>query len=162
LERLEKEQFTAPRLVRLTHALDVKGLTASAEIRRLERSVEYLDSARNQFFRVLAAPLVWIPQFTIAIEAWRQECGPPIGEWLAAVGELEALCSLATFAYERPDAVFPELIEAEGPLFDGEDVRHPLIPRDQAVGNSVTLSADRDGGCALWIVSGSNMSGKST
>ena len=113
LERLEKEPFTAPHLQQLTHALDVHGLTASAEIRRLERAVEYLDSARNQFFRVFAAPLVWIPQFTMAIEAWRQECGPHIGEWIAAVGEFEALCSLATFAYERPDAVFPELAAAE-------------------------------------------------
>ncbi len=159
LERLEKEQFTAPRLVSLTHALDVHGLTASAEIRRLERSVEYLDSARNQFFRVLAAPLVWIPQFTMAIEAWRQECGPHIGEWITAVGEFESLCSLATFAYERPDAVFPELAAADdGPLFDGIDVRHPLIARDHAVGNDVKLGDE----CRLWIVSGSNMSGKST
>jgi DNA mismatch repair ATPase MutS len=69
------------------------------------------------------------------------------------------LCSLATFAYERPDAVFPELAAgADGPLFDGADVRHPLIPRDQAVGNDVRLGSE----CALWIVSGSNMSGKST
>lgn len=159
LERLEKEQFTAQRLVNLTRALDVHGLTASAEIRRLERSVEYLDSARNQFFRVFAAPLVWIPQFTMAIEAWRQECGPHIGEWIAAVGEFEALCSLATFAYERPDAVFPEFaLDGEGPLFDGADVRHPLIPRDHAVGNDVRLGGE----CALWILSGSNMSGKST
>ncbi len=159
LERLEKEQFASPRLVNLTRALDVHGLTASAEIRRLERSVEYLDSARNQFFRVFAAPLVWIPQFTMAIEAWRQECGPHIGEWIAAVGEFEALCSLATFAYERPDAVFPEFaLDGEGPLFDGADVRHPLIPRDHAVGNDVRLGGE----CALWIVSGSNMSGKST
>ncbi len=157
LHRLEKEPFQSPRLQHLTHALDLHGLTASAEIRRLERSVEYLDSARNQFFRLLAAPLVWIPQFTMAIEKWRQECGPHIGEWIAAVGEFEALCSLATFAYERPDAVFPELV-AEGPLFDGAGVRHPLIPRDHAVGNDVELGGE----CRLWIVSGSNMSGKST
>lgn len=157
LERLEKEPFQSARLEQLTHALDMHGLTASAEIRRLERAVEYLDSARNQFFRIIAAPLVWIPQFTMAIEAWRQECGPHIGEWVASVGEFEALCSLATFAYERPDAVFPELA-VDGPLFDGDDVRHPLIPRDHAVGNHVKLG----GACALWIVSGSNMSGKST
>lgn len=158
LERLKKEPFQSPRLEQLTHALDVHGLTASAEIRRLERSVEYLDSARNQFFRLLAAPLVWIPQFTMAIEKWRQERGPHIGEWVAAVGEFEALCSLATFAYERPDAVFPELVSEPAPLFDGAGVRHPLIPRDHAVGNDVMLG----GACSLWIVSGSNMSGKST
>ncbi|MDP8990086.1 MAG: DNA mismatch repair protein MutS [Acidobacteriota bacterium] len=158
LERLEKEPFQSPRLQQLTQALDLHGLTASAEIRRLERFVEYLDSARNQFFRLLAAPLVWIPQFTMAIEKWRQDCGPHIAEWVAAVGEFEALCSLATFAYERPDAVFPELVSEPAPLFDGAAVRHPLLPHNHAVGNDVKL----DSACSLWIVSGSNMSGKST
>jgi hypothetical protein len=166
LARLEKESFTAPHLQRLTHALDTHGLTASAEIRRLERLVDYLDSARNQFFRVIAAPLVWISQFAMAIEAWRQECGRHIGEWIAMVGEFEALCSLACFAYERPGAVFPELVEPDGdgkPLFDGESVRHPLIDPARAVGNDVKLGDVKLGdACSLWIVSGSNMSGKST
>ncbi len=161
LARLEKESFSSPHLRRLTHALDQHGLTASAEIRRLERLVDYLDSARNQFFRLLAAPLVWISQFAMAIEAWRQQCGSHIGEWIATVGEFEALCCLACFAYERPDAVFPELAEADNgkPLFEGENVRHPLIDPAHAVGNDVKISG---AACSLWIVSGSNMSGKST
>lgn len=161
LARLEKESFTSPHLLRLTHALDQHGLTASAEIRRLERLVDYLDSARNQFFRLIAAPLVWISQFAMAIEAWREDCGTHIGEWIAIVGEFEALCCLACFAYERPDAVFPELVENGNsvPFFDGEKVRHPLIDPSHAVGNDVKLSG---AACALWIVSGSNMSGKST
>jgi len=161
LARIEVESFTAPHLQRLTHALDTHGLTASAEIRRLERLVDYLDSARNQFFRVIAAPLLWVSQFAMAIEAWRQENGRHIGEWIAIVGEFEALCSLACFAYERPGAVFPELVEPAGggqPFFDGEGVRHPLIDPARAVGNDVNLGS----ACSLWIVSGSNMSGKST
>ena len=166
LARLEKESFTAPHLQRLTHALDTHGLTASAEIRRLERLVDYLDSARNQFFRAIAAPLVWISQFAMAIEAWRGQCGRHIGEWIAIVGEFEALCSLACFAYERPGAVFPELVEPDGggkPFFDGEAVRHPLIDPARAVGNDVKLGgANLSDACSLWIVSGSNMSGKST
>ena len=157
LERLEKESFTAQHLRNLTHALDTRGLTASAEIRRLERLVDRLDSARNQFFRAIAAPLLWVSQFAMAIEAWRRQCGPHIGEWIAAVGEFEALCSLACFAYERPGATFPELMEG-GPLFDGTSVCHPLIDPAHAVGNDVRLGE----GSALWIVSGSNMLGKST
>ena len=54
--------------------------------------------------------------------------------------------------------MFPELVAEAGPFFDGSDVRHPLIPRDHAVGNDVRLGGE----CKLWIVSGSNMSGKST
>jgi MutS-like protein len=158
LERLERELLRAPHLTRLARTLDTKGRTASVEIRRLERLVDQLDSARNQFFRVIAAPLVWIPQFAMAIEAWRRECGPSIAQWIAAVGEFEALCSLASFAHERPDTTFPELLEGGGLLFEAEALSHPLIDPQTAVPNDVHLGGD----CALWIVSGSNMSGKST
>jgi len=158
LERLERESFQTPHLQALTHQLDAHGLTPSGEIRRLTRRVEYLDWSRNQFFRGIAAPLLWIPQCTIAIEAWREDCGPHIGEWVAMVGEFEALCSLASFAYERPAAIFPELAE-DGPFFEAEGMLHPLIDPCEAIANDVHLDGK---GCALWIVSGSNMSGKST
>src|SRR5207344_3052573 len=78
--------------------------------------------------------------------------------WIAAVGEFEALCSLASFAHERPGATFPELIEGGGLLFQAEALSHPLIDPQTAVPNDVHLGGD----CTLWIVSGSNMSGKST
>jgi DNA mismatch repair ATPase MutS len=75
------------------------------------------------------------------------------------VGELEALCSLAAFAYERPSSVFPELLETLNPYFEASGLVHPLISPEDAIANDVTLSAL---GVRLWIVSGSNMSGKST
>jgi DNA mismatch repair ATPase MutS len=72
---------------------------------------------------------------------------------------LEALCSVAAFAYERPGSAFPELLEISDPHFEAEGLVHPLIPPEEAVANDVTL--DNLGG-RLWIISGSNMSGKST
>ncbi|MEQ1948624.1 MAG: DNA mismatch repair protein MutS [Bryobacteraceae bacterium] len=158
LARLEKEQFQSGHLRKLTHTLDAARLTASAEIHKLEKLVDRLDWARNAFFRLFAAMLVWIPQFAMAIERWRVKFGPHIGEWIAAAGEFEAICSLATFAYEHEDAAFPELVEGAAPLFQAEALRHPLIDASSAVANDVSLSRD----CAVWIVSGSNMSGKST
>ncbi len=158
LERLERETFTSPRLAALAGALEPRGVPASRQIRRLERLVVYLDSARNQFFRLAAAPLVWIPQFALAIEAWRRQCGPRIGIWIAAVAEFEALCSLACFAYERTAVTYPELLEGAEPRFEAEGMHHPLIAPHESVPNGVKLGAD----VRLWIVSGSNMSGKST
>jgi len=158
LEKLESEPFTSPRLATLKRALETEGRTASAQIRRLERRVEHLYSARNQFFRLFAAVLVWIPQFAIAVEAWRHACGPHIGQWMSAVGEFEALCSLACFAYERPDATFPELAEDMEPWFEADAMHHPLIASQESVPNDVQLGGPN----RLWIVSGSNMSGKST
>jgi hypothetical protein len=158
LKRLERETFTSPALARLRQTLEADGKPASRHIERLTRLVHHFDSARNQFFRVIAAPLIWMPQFAMAIESWRTRCGPHIGEWMAAVGEFEALCSLACFAYERPAAVFPELSDGAEPVLEATGLSHPLIPPAEAVANDVALG----GGMRLWIVSGSNMSGKST
>lgn len=157
LEQLERESFESARLRELKRALETEGKTASQQIRRLGRLIELLDSARNQFFGPVAAPVLWIPQFAMAIERWRQHCGSRIGKWTGAIGEFEALCSLASFAFERPEAVFPELIE-EGPLFDATGINHPLIAQESSVPNDVAIG----GATRLWIVSGSNMSGKST
>jgi len=157
LERLENERFTSARMMRLAGELKVEGTTASRRIKRLTRLIELLDSSENMFFRPVAAMLLWNAQFAMAVEAWRVSCGPHIGHWIAAVGEFEALCSLSAYAFERPDATFPQL-ESEGPLFDADALRHPLIPAAAAVANDVCLGKSE----RLWIVSGSNMSGKST
>lgn len=157
LERLEREPFASPRLKRLVQELQVEGATASQRIKRLTRLTELLDSSENMFFRPVAAMLLWNAQFAMALEAWRAAFGPSIGSWIAAVGEFEALCSLSTYGFERPDATLPELA-LEGPLFDADGLRHPLIPAAVAVANNVRLGS----GVRLWIVSGSNMSGKST
>lgn len=157
LERLEHEQFQSARLRRLVEELQVEGHAASARIKGLTRLIEMLDSSENMFFRPVAAMLLWNAQFAMAIEAWRVVCGGHIGKWIEAVGEFEAQCSLSAYAYERPDATFPRL-EKEGPLFDADTLRHPLIPAAVAVANDVRLGEKE----RLWIVSGSNMSGKST
>lgn len=158
LSRLEREPFSSARLIELKRDLQTDHRVASREIARLGKMVDQLETARgNAFFRPIAAPLLWIAQYSMAIEAWRQRMGPHIGQWTEAVGEFEALCSLAAFAYERPQASFPELI-AEGPQFDAIALAHPLISPEDAVPNDVSIG----GAIRLLIVSGSNMSGKST
>ncbi len=156
IARLEQE--SSPALDHLKDALKTEGHPASQELARLERLVRQLDAVRNPFFGLIAAPFVWTPQFAMAIERWRVRCGPHIGQWVEAIGEFEALCSLATFAYEREDAIFPELAEERVPLFESTGLLHPLIATSEAVANDVHLSPEN----RLWIISGSNMSGKST
>jgi len=158
LERLEREAFSSPTLAALRGRLLVEGTPATWQIRRLVRMVERLEWARNLFFRIPAAALVWMPQFAMAIERWRIRYGPHVAEWVAAVGEFEAMSSLACFAYERTDAVFPELADSSERFYDAEHLTHPLIPLGEAVPNDVKVGGDT----RLWIVSGSNMSGKST
>lgn len=156
LARLETETFTAPRLVALRDALATAGHPPAAEIVRLRRLVDLLDARRNQFFAPIAFLLCWSLQCAAAIEAWRQRCGPALAIWLDAVGEIEALMSLAAFAFEHPELPFPILLD-DGRALEGDGLVHPLLVRD-AVPNDVLLGdAPR-----VLVVSGSNMSGKST
>ncbi len=158
LERLEREPFRSPVLAGLRSRLLVKGTAATREIERLVRLSGRLDWARNLFFQPFAFLLAWKPQFAIAIENWRIRYGPHVGEWVAAIGEFEAMSSLACFAYEHPDAVFPELEDSSERFYDAQALTHPLIPAAEAIANDVKLGGDT----RLWIISGSNMSGKST
>ena len=170
LVRLEQETFQSPRLGELRSALDTAGMAPSSQIARFTR-LSSIHSMRGSELpvaivllfvvqTVLILPFsfsMWSTQFAFALEAWRRQCGPSIGHWVSVVGEFEALCALAGFAYEHPTDPFPEVVE-QGPLFEGEDLNHPLIARTKAVANTVRLGAEPQ----LLVVSGSNMSGKST
>ena len=158
LERLEREPFSSPALAGMRARLLVDGTPATRQIQRLVGLVDRLDWARNLFFRLPAAALVWMPQFAMAIEKWRIRYGPHVAGWVAAIGEFEAMSSLASFAYERPNAVFPELADSSERFYDAQGLTHPLIPAAEAISNDVKLEGD----IRLWIISGSNMSGKST
>jgi hypothetical protein len=158
LARVESESFTSPRLAALHQTLLTAGVPPSKRIAQLRTLVSWLDSTHNMMFAPIAFILLLRQQLAIAIDRWHAAYGPAIGEWLRALGEAEALAALATFAYERPDNPFPELAD-EGPLYDAEGLGHPLMAAAVAVRNDVRLG---DGGPRVILVSGSNMSGKST
>jgi hypothetical protein len=157
LERLERESYQASHLVELRAVLETSGAPASACIARLRRLIDLLDARRNQLFLPVAALLLWTPQLAFAIEHWRVRFGPDLGRWIDAVGEFEALCAFSAFSYEHPDYVFPEIFDG-APRFEGVAIGHPLLPDDRCVRNDLTLSGEN----LVLIVSGSNMSGKST
>jgi hypothetical protein len=158
LARIESERFTAPRLAALHRTLMTDGVPPSARIAQLRRLVSWLDSTHNMMFAPIAFVLLLRPQLAIAIDRWHAAYGPAVADWLVAVGDVEALAALAAFAYEHPDDPFPELTE-EGPVYEADGLGHPLIAASVAVVNDVRLGGA--GPCVI-IVSGSNMSGKST
>ncbi|MFC1500134.1 DNA mismatch repair protein MutS [Candidatus Zixiibacteriota bacterium] len=157
LRRLEDNPAECDRLKQLRDSFTAGGLTASTCINRLDRLITWLDAGRNIVFAPIAYGLLWHFHFSVAIEAWRKKAGIMVGQWLDSVGEYEAFCSLASYAWEHPDASWPEIVD-EGPLFEGDDLGHPLLPAIGCVENSVHLGRSVTG----WVVSGSNMSGKST
>jgi hypothetical protein len=158
LARIESERFTSPRLAALHQNLMTAGVPPSIRIAQLRRLVSWLDSTHNMMFAPIAFVLLLRPQLAIAIDRWHTAYGPAVGQWLVSVGEVEALVALATFAYEHPDDPFPELVD-EGPVYEVDELGHPLIAASVAVRNDVRLGA---AGPRAIIVSGSNMSGKST
>lgn len=157
LARLERERFTSPELRDLRAELDTDGQQPSKQIARLVRFIDMLNYRLNLVFGLIAYPLLWATQYSFAIEHWRRRNGLAIARWLDAVGELEALCALAGYAYEHPNDPFPEILES-GPHFEAEDLCHPLLPSSRCVANSLGLSTELQ----LMVVSGSNMSGKTT
>ncbi|MBW2384029.1 MAG: DNA mismatch repair protein MutS [Deltaproteobacteria bacterium] len=157
LARLEEESVSSERLVELRAELETGGVPPSRRIASLRRLVDLLDARRNQFFAPIGALLLWSTQLAVALERWRSECGDALGPWIEAAAEIEVLCAFGGYAYEHPDCVHAEFLDA-GPLFDAEGLGHPLIPDARCVRNDVSLG----GGCQAWMMSGSNMSGKST
>jgi len=157
LARIEREPFRTPALVRTRAALETGGEPASRRIARLAQLLRLLDARENQAFAPLAALLLWRSQIALAVDDWRARTGPEIAGWLAAVGEFEALCALAAYAYENREDPFPAIDET-GACFDAERLGHPLLPAAGCVRNDVSLGD----GLRVLLVSGSNMSGKST
>jgi hypothetical protein len=159
LTRLEPERFNSPRLIELRAALDAEGRAPSRQIARLNLLIDLLDARRNMVFAPLALILNWPLLMALALERWRQACGPAVSRWLDAVGEFEALNSLAGYSYEHPDDPFPEILGGDdGACFEADTLGHPLIPAARNVRTNLRLSAET----RVLVVSGSNMSGKST
>jgi MutS-like protein len=157
LARLERETFTTARLNELRRRLDTEGVPASRAIGRLHWLVELHDWQHNQFFAPIGAALLWGTHLAWAIEAWRRVHGAHVRSWLRTVGEFEALSSLSAYRFEHPDDVWPDIVEGAA-TFDGASIGHPLLPAAKMVRNDVHLNGDT----RLLVISGSNMSGKST
>lgn len=158
LVRLEREHFAAPRLKELQAAMTAGGLPASAQIRELRGLLQWYNSRRNPLFIPVAILRMWDVRFAFRLETWRARSGAAVAAWLRAVGEAEALSSLAAFAFENPADVFPTV--EPGPVkLTAVRVGHPLIPAERCVPNDVAIGGD---GPRVLLISGSNMSGKST
>jgi hypothetical protein len=156
---LERQDFEAAGLKDLQGKWKRDGVSACASLRRLASLVEWVESQDNQVIAAIGPAFLLKTQFGFALEAWRARHGPMIQDWLLALGEMEALSSLAGYAYEHPADVFPELVVEPGArLIEARGLAHPLIAESSAVRNDLLLSSSRP----LHVISGSNMSGKST
>jgi hypothetical protein len=157
LMRIEQEPFEAAPTRALVQRLASHTLPASKTIAKLSSVVGFVEARRNIVVALFQLPLLYTLQTALAAERWRKAHGAAVRPWIEVLGELEALLSIAAYAYEHPGDSLPELIE--GPAcFEGKELGHPLIPVAQCVRNDVRLCGET----RVLLVSGSNMSGKST
>jgi hypothetical protein len=157
LGRVQAHTFRAPRLQALQRELLSRGVPGSQAIAHLRTLVDLINSRHNIAVRILDAPLMYSVQVAFAAERWRQAHGGALRLWVNTIGQMEALLSLATYSFEHPSDPFPEF--ADGPAsFDGEELGHPLVPAELCVRNDVNICGET----RVLLVSGSNMSGKST
>jgi hypothetical protein len=154
---LEREPFEAPLLQKLRGTLESDGRRASQEVARLERIVGFADARQNELFRFLIGPLLmWDAHCALALLRWRDRAGLRLRVWLETLAEAEAVASLAAFAFEHPEFAWPELTREA--LLEARSLGHPLLAAERRVANDVRLPTS---GHAL-VITGSNMSGKST
>ncbi|HYG98160.1 MAG TPA: mismatch repair protein [Terriglobales bacterium] len=157
LARIEREPVESALLRRLKEKLESHHSPASRAISRLRGIVDLVMSRDNLVLRVLDVPLMYSVQVMFAVESWQREHGAAVRSWLDAVGEFEALLSLAAYTYEHDQDVFPEFVSGAA-CFEAEHLGHPLIPAAKCVLNSPKICGE----VRTLLVSGSNMSGKST
>jgi MutS domain V len=154
LQIIEYENFISPKLAVIRNRVTQGTVHASRQVRRLHRLV-WLLQLRNSLAPL--SLLLWGTQFSTAVDRWHRCYGRHLIEWIEAVAEFEAIVSLSAYAFEHAADVFPEFVD-DRPLFAAEGLGHPLIDEKVCVRNDVSLSTD----ARFLIVSGSNMSGKST
>jgi hypothetical protein len=158
LEQTAARTFASPRLARLHALLSSQGGSAPARLRQLDRILGYADLRRGA--AILHGPIqaltLWDFWVLFALERWRRDAGARIRQWLQTLAEIDALAVLAALQHDHPDWAQPEI--AEEPIYAGDMVAHPLLPANHRVANDVVVGPPG----SILLVTGSNMSGKST
>lgn len=152
------ENWKSAGMQELTERFNLNGQSPIQALQQLSKELDRLDLRNNQFLYVLLEGSIFFQlQEIVRIERWKVRYGQHISEWLETVGELDALCSLGTFAYNHPQYTNPELTEKPF-CFLATQMGHPLMPASQCVKNDATIPSRP----FFLIITGANMAGKST
>jgi len=159
LDRFQREQFRSPLLKDLQSQRSPHTQTFRNQITELRLYSWLLDLGRSEYFAAACSLLLWKTNIAILVESWRARNCQRVSEWLEVVGRFEALLCLARYSFENPAHAFPD-ITPDGPVFfRAESLGHPLLAATKCIPCDVSLNC-RDS--PIMILSGSNMSGKST
>jgi hypothetical protein len=156
LRSIENGIFTSKKISAIQADLRTEDIAASKAILELSRLVSRLESIQNMIGAVVFNSFfIYHVHVLLALEKWKLRHAPNIKKWIDSVGEMEALSSLAHFSYNNPDFIFPVILEEVG--LKMSEMGHPMIPKEKRVCNSIQFEKP-----GFVILTGSNMSGKST
>ncbi|PDV97082.1 MutS family DNA mismatch repair protein [Candidatus Chloroploca asiatica] len=155
---LASPSWQAPTLQRLKATLGQGAERADHRLQRLSLIAAGAELSRSLLFPVLQFGLLWNFHIVALAERWRQRSGGQVEIWLTTLGEMEALAALATLQHDHPTWQMPVVQPSEPPRIQAEQLAHPLLMPDQAVANSITIGPPG----SFVLITGSNMSGKST
>ena len=158
IELADKQSMKSTLLVSLKQRFESNGKKAPEVLGVLSKELDRLDLRNNLIlYALLEGSMFWQLRQMLRIERWKQEYGTHLLQWLEALGKLDALCALGTFAFNHPEYTYP-IITDEPFVFQAKDMGHPLMPRQQCVVND----ADIPQRPYFLIITGANMAGKST
>ena len=152
-----RTEFQSPLLQTLRAQLIQHGVPADERIQRLARLMHLADLRTSQIHPFVFLVTLWDVHVLRALEQWQAEAGRTVRQWLDVLGTLEALSALATLQHDEPSWVFPH-IDAKAAQIVAAKLGHPLLHADARVCNDVSLGPRG----TFLLVTGSNMSGKST
>lgn len=157
-EPITEASFRCPPLTEAQAHLGADGVNAPEQLAKLLRLVNLSDARRNAMFHwPIQVLTLWDFHVARALERWRVAAGPYVEQWVLTLGEMDALGGLAALHFENPQWTFPEL-SSKGEILAAKSVRHPYLRSDIAVANDVEIGPPG----SFLLVTGSNMSGKST
>jgi hypothetical protein len=156
ISMIEQRSFNAPLLVSLKEPFQHEGSTATKKITSLRKLADFLDGRGNMFYQFLNIFFLLDIFLIHAAESWKVKNKEDIEHWFTNIGEFEALISLAGFQISHPTYVTPAF--SSGEVFKVEGMAHPLIHPSERVANDFHMA----GKGTVNIITGSNMSGKST
>ncbi|MGE5627859.1 MAG: MutS-related protein [Solirubrobacterales bacterium] len=156
IRHIEKQDFKSKLLVDLKANLKQGDLNASDKIKELGKIVNLISDRHNMLYIVINILFLWDINCVIALEKWKSESGVLIKRWINTIGEFEAYSSLANLCFDNKEWIFPVLTE-EFPLLKAKGAAHPLITENN-ISNDIIINK----ASPAMLITGSNMSGKST
>ena len=155
LELIEKENFQSNIIKSIKSNLDMNGKSASKELKSLEKITSWLYDRGNAFYLLLNCYLLWDYQILSKLEKWKSSNKDEFYKWMISLGDFEALVSLAGFTYNNHGWATPKINDDY--TLKGKNLSHPMLG-EKGVGNSFDINKDK----RVILITGSNMSGKST